>query len=217
MRALFSEEGLWLRQPTASGKPPNLRHTASRSRDLRQVNSGNNEVPTLQSCQPEIVMPQPTDAARNFACATLRNASRAAEFFVDSQLHLARLRVKMAETALQNLSQLEGQLDTVKDWSTLASAQSAYMKLQADQSANAVRQWADFLNDTQRSYLRQATDWNDQFQHRPGTTATPAQLLIASLDSWQTLVNTFNVIAASATQARSTSQPQTTPKSARGA
>ncbi|MCT7318719.1 hypothetical protein N5I87_22085 [Ralstonia sp. CHL-2022] len=183
---------------------------------MRQVNSSNIEEPTLQSCQPEIVMPQPTDAVCNLACATMRDASRAAEFFVDSQLQLARLRVKMAETTLQNLSQLEGQLDAVKDWSALASAQSDFMKLQANQSANAVRQWADLLNDAQRSYLRQATEWNDQFQHRPGTAASPAQLLVASLDSWQTLVNTFNVIAASATQARSTSQPQATPKSARG-
>jgi hypothetical protein len=172
---------------------------------LRQVKSGNDELPTLQSYQPEIVMPQPTDAVCNLACATMRDASRAAEFFVDSQLQLARLRVKMAETALQNLSQLEGQLDAVKDWSTLASAQSAYMKLQASQSANAARQWADLLNDAQRSYLRQATAWNDQFQHRPGTAASPAQLLMASLDSWQTLVNTFKVIAASATQGRAPS------------
>ncbi len=150
-------------------------------------------------------MPQPTEAVCNLACATLRDASRAAEFFVDSQLQLARLRVKMAETALQNLSQLEGQLDAVKDWSGLASAQSDYMKLQANQGANAARQWADLLNDAQRSYLRQATEWNDQFQHRPGTAASPAQLFIASLDSWQTLVNTFNAIAASATQGRTPS------------
>jgi hypothetical protein len=122
----------------------------------------------------------------------------------------------MAESALDNLAQLEGQLDAAKDWSALASAQSAYMKLQANQSAAAARQWADLLNEAQRSYLRQATEWNDQFQHRPGTAGSPAQLLIASLDSWQTLVNTFNVIAASATQARSPSQPQTTSKSARG-
>ncbi|MGN8086346.1 hypothetical protein ACTJK6_09895 [Ralstonia sp. 22086] len=150
-------------------------------------------------------MPQPTEAVCNLACATLRDASRAAEFFVDSQLQLARLRVKMAETALQNLSQLEGQLDAVKDWRGLASAQSAYMKLQASQGANTARQWADLLNDAQRSYLRQATEWNDQFQHRPGTAASPAQLFIASLDSWQTLVNTFNAIAASATQGRTPS------------
>jgi len=176
---------------------------------LRQVNSGNKEVPTLQSYQPEIVMPQPTDAACNLACATMRDASRAAEFFVDNQLQLARLRVKMAEAALENLCQLEGQLDAVKDWSALASAQSAYMKLQANQSASAVRHWADLLNDVQRSYLRQATEWNDQFQHRPGTAASPAQLLVASLDSWQTLVNTFNVIAASAVQAGLPPRPQT--------
>jgi len=123
----------------------------------------------------------------------------------------------MAETALDNLSQLEGQLDTVKDWTALASAQSAYMKLQANQSASTVRQWADLLNEAQRSYLRQATEWNDRFQHRPGTAASPAQLLIASLDSWQTLVNTFNAIAASATQARSPSQPQAKSGSAPGA
>lgn len=187
------------------------------SGDLRQVNSGNDEVPTLQSGQPEIVMPQPTDAACNLACATMRDASRAAEFFVDSQLQLARLRVKMAETALENLSKLEGQLDTVKDWSALASAQSAYMKQQANQSANAVRQWTDLLNDAQRSYLRQATEWHDQFQHRPGTAASPAQLLIASLDSWQTLVNTFNVIAASATQAQPPLQTHAASRRAQGA
>lgn len=211
------EQRLWLKQLTTSGNTPHQKGEASQPGDLRQVNSGNNEAPTLQSCQPEIVMPQPTDAACNLACATMRDASRAAELFVDSQLQLARLRIKMAESALENLSQLEGQSDAVKDWSALASAQSAYMKLQANQSANAVRQWADFLNDAQRSYIRQATEWNDQFQHRPGTAAPPAQLLIASLDSWQTLVNTFNEIAASATQARSPSQPPTTSKSARGA
>ncbi|MCM3582982.1 MULTISPECIES: hypothetical protein [Ralstonia] len=184
---------------------------------MRQVKSGNTEVPNLQSYQPEIVMQQPTDAVCTLACATMRDASRAAEFFVDSELQLARLRVKMAETALDNLSQLEGQLDTVKDWTALASAQSAYMKLQANQSASTVRQWADLLNEAQRSYLRQATEWNDRFQHRPGTAASPAQLLIASLDSWQTLVNTFNAIAASATQARSPSQPQAKSGSAPGA
>jgi hypothetical protein len=115
----------------------------------------------------------------------------------------------MAETALENLCQLEGQLDAIKDWSALASAQRAYMKLQANQGANAVRQWGDLLNDAQRSYQRQATEWSNPFQYRPGTSASAAQLLIASLDAWQTLVNTFNVIAASATQARSPSQPQT--------
>ena len=51
-------------------------------------------------------MQQPTDAVCTLACATMRDASRAAEFFVDSELQLARLRVKMAETALDNLSQL---------------------------------------------------------------------------------------------------------------
>lgn len=162
-------------------------------------------------------MPQPTDAVCNLARSTMRDASRAAEFFVGSQLQLARLRVKMAETALENLRQLEGQLDAIKDWNALASAQSAYMELQASLGANAARQWGDLLNDAQRSYLRQATEWSTPFQHRPGAAAPAAQLLTASLDAWQTLVNTFNVIAASATQTRSLSQPQTTPKSAQGA
>ncbi|MCO5398857.1 hypothetical protein [Ralstonia soli] len=135
----------------------------------------------------------------------MRDASRAAQFFVDTQLQAARLRVKMAEAALENLRQLESQLDAAKDWSTLASAQSAYMKLQSNQSANALRQWTDFVNGAQRSYLSQVTAWNDQFKHSPGTAASPAPLLTGSLSAWQTLLGTFNVIAASATEARTPS------------
>lgn len=65
----------------------------------------------------------------NFVCVILCDVSCVVEFFVDSQFQFVCFCVKMVEMVLQNLFQLEGQLDVVKDWSGLVLVQSVYMKL----------------------------------------------------------------------------------------
>lgn len=139
-------------------------------------------------------MQQPSDVACNMASVAMRNASRAAEFFIDAHVELSRFRLKIAEAALEDVREMEHTLAAPADWTSLAAAQSMFMKMQSSHSANALRSWIDFANNLQAAYLRQLTEWNDQMQRPEGQTSS-SQLFVASADSLKTFFDSLNVLA----------------------
>ena len=138
-------------------------------------------------------MQLPPDVTCNLACAAIRDLSRTAEFFLDAQIELLRFRLKLAEAALEDAREIEHELSGMHDWSSLASAQSTFMKLQSTHSATALKTWAEFMNNFQAAYLRQLTEWTQQMQRPEGQTSS-SQLFAASADSLRAFFDSFNVM-----------------------
>ena len=113
-------------------------------------------------------MQQPSDMACNLVSAAMRDMGRTAEFLIEAQIELSRLRLKIAEAALEDMHELQHELGSAHDWTSLAATQSVFMKMQTSHSANAMKSWVDFVNNLQAAYLRQLTDWTNQVQHAQG-------------------------------------------------
>lgn len=138
-------------------------------------------------------MQLPPDVTCNLACAAIRDLSRTAEFFLDAQIELFRFRLKLAEAALEDVREMEHGLSGMHDWTSLASAQSTFMKMQSNHSATALKTWAEFINKFQAAYLRQLTEWTQQMQRPEGQTSS-SQLFAASADSLRAFFDSFNVM-----------------------
>lgn len=138
-------------------------------------------------------MQQPSDMAGNLACAAVRNASRTAGFMLDAQIELLRFRLKVAEAALEDVREMEHALSGMHDWSSLATVQSLFLKMQSTHSAMALQTGVDFMNKLQTAYLRQLTEWNEPMQRPQGQTAS-SQLFAASADSLRAFFDSFNVM-----------------------
>ncbi len=143
---------------------------------------------------PEITMQQPADMACNLACVAMRDMSRTASFMLEAQIDLAHFRLKLAEAALEDLRALEHELSGTHDWTSLAAAQSIFMKMQSSHGANALKTWADFTNKLQAAYLRRLTEWTQQMQQPEGQTSS-SQLFAASSDSLKAFFDSFNHMA----------------------
>ncbi|MCO5398871.1 hypothetical protein [Ralstonia soli] len=141
--------------------------------------------------------------ACNLACAALRDMSRTASFMLDAQIELSRFRLKLAEAALEDVREMEHELSGTHDWSSLATAQSLFMKMQSTHSAAAVKTWADFINNLQAAYLRQLTEWSEQMQRPQGQTSS-SQLFAASADSLRAFFDSFNVMGLPNSEAKRT-------------
>ena len=102
-------------------------------------------------------MQQPADMACNVACAVMRDMSRTASFMLDTQIALSHFRLKLAEAALEDVRELEHELSGTHDWTSLASAQTIFMKMQASQRATALKTWVEFTHKLQASSLRRLT------------------------------------------------------------
>ncbi|MGC5887480.1 hypothetical protein [Ralstonia pseudosolanacearum] len=152
-------------------------------------------------------MQQPSDVACNLACATMRDVGRTAEFFLDAQIEYSRLRLKIAEAALEDVREMERELGNVHDWTSLAATQSMFAKMQSSHSATALQTWIDFMNNLQAAYLRQVTEWNDQMQ-RPQEQNSSAQLIAASADSLRAFFDSFNLVGASDSEAKRKAMPR---------
>ena len=90
---------------------------------------------------PEITMQQPADMACNLACAVMRDMSRTASFMLEAQIDLSRLRLKLAEAALEDVREMEHELSGTHDWTSLATAQSIFMKMQSSHGAWSQGTW----------------------------------------------------------------------------
>ncbi|WP_296225663.1 hypothetical protein [Ralstonia sp. UBA689] len=152
-------------------------------------------------------MQQPADVACNLACAAMRDASRAAEFFIEAQIEFARLRLKMAEAALEDVHEMQHELAKARDWTSLAAVQSLFTKMQSSHGPTAMKTWVDFMNNLQAAYLRQVTEWNDQMKHSSGQTSS-AQLFAASADSLRAFFDSFNVAALPDSEAKKKAVPR---------
>ena len=175
--------------------------------NLRHINAYNCRVPTLQmdtpfggpphlpaKTPPEITMQQPADLACNLACAVMRDMSRTASFMLEAQIDLSRFRLKLAEAALEDVRELEHELSGTHDWTSLASAQSIFMKMQSSHGANAMKTWVEFTNKLQAAYLRRLTEWTQQMQQPEGQPSS-SQLFAASSDSLKAFFDSFNLMA----------------------
>ncbi|MET3444828.1 hypothetical protein ABIC76_000155 [Ralstonia sp. 1138] len=183
---------------------------------LRHINAYGHRAPTLQKdssfggpAHPsaktplENVMQQPADMTCNVACAVLRDMSRTASFMLESQIDLAHFRLKLAEAALEDVRELEHELSGTHDWTSLASAQSLFMKMQSSHSATALKTWAEFTNKLQAAYLRRLTEWTQQMQQPEGQTSS-SQLFAASSDSLKAFFDSFNLMALPDSEAKKT-------------
>ena len=92
-------------------------------------------------------MQQPADMACNVACAVMRDMSRTASFMLETQIDLSHFRLKLAEAALEDVRELEHELSGTHDWTSLASAQTIFMKMQSSHSATALKTWVEFTVD----------------------------------------------------------------------
>ena len=153
-------------------------------------------------------MQQPSDMTCNLACAAMHDLSRTAEFFLDAQIELSRFRLKLAEAALEDVRAMEHELSGMHDWSSLASAQSTFMKMQSTHGATALKTWAEFMNKFQAAYLRQLTEWTQQMQRPEGQTSS-SELFAASADSLRAFFDSFNVMGLpdSETKRRASARP----------
>ncbi|MGM3276336.1 hypothetical protein [Ralstonia sp. 24A2] len=159
-------------------------------------------------------MQQPLDMTGNLASATLRSAGQAAEFLLEAQIEFARMRLKIAEAALEDMREMEHELGSAGDLASLAVLQSTFAKMQSTHSATALRSWIDFINSLQAAYLRQLTSWNGQMQSPEAQTAS-AQLFTASADSLRSFFNSFSVAAERNAAAQEANQPQPAAKTPR--
>ncbi|OCS48858.1 hypothetical protein [Ralstonia pickettii] len=139
-------------------------------------------------------MQQPADMACNLACAVTRDMSRTASFMLEAQIDLAHFRLKLAEAALEDVRELEHELSGTHDWTSLATAQSLFMKMESSHSATALKTWAEFTNKLQAAYLRRLTEWTHQIQQPEGLTSS-SQLFAASSDSLKAFFDSFNLMA----------------------
>nr|WP_311529329.1 hypothetical protein [uncultured Ralstonia sp.] len=175
--------------------------------NLRHINAHNRRVPTLHmdtssggpahlpaKTPPEITMQQPADMACNLACAFMRDMSRTASFMLEAQIDLAHFRLKLAEAALEDVRELEHELSGTHDWTSLATVQSLFMKMQSTHGATALQTWVDFTNKLQAAYLRRLTEWTQQMQQPEGQTSS-SQLFAASSDSLKAFFDSFNLMA----------------------
>jgi hypothetical protein len=138
-------------------------------------------------------MQQPADMACNLACAAMRDMSRTASFMLEVQIDLAQFRLKLAEAALEDVRELEHELSGTHDWTSLATAQSIFMKMQSTHGAAALQTWIDFTNKLQAPYLRRLTEWTQQMQQPEGQSSS--QLFAASSDSLKAFFDSFNLMA----------------------
>ncbi|CAJ0800008.1 hypothetical protein LMG19083_03382 [Ralstonia psammae] len=136
-------------------------------------------------------MQQPADMACNLACAVMRDMSRTASYMLEAQIDLAHFRLKLAEAALEDVREMEHELSGMQDWTSLATAQSLFMKMQSTHGATALKTWMEFTNKLQAAYLRRITEWTQQMQHPEGQ-ATSSQLFAASSDSLRAFFDSFN-------------------------
>lgn len=175
--------------------------------NLRHINAHNCRVPTLHmdtsfggavhlpaKTPPEITMQQPADMACNLACGVMRDMSRTASFVLEAQIDLAHFRLKLAEAALEDVRELEHELSGTHDWTSLATVQSIFMKMQSTHGATALKTWVDFTNKLQAAYLRRLTEWTQQMQQPEGKTSS-SQLFAASSDSLKAFFDSFNLMA----------------------
>ncbi|PLC39746.1 hypothetical protein C0Q88_25405 [Ralstonia pickettii] len=139
-------------------------------------------------------MQQPSDMGCNAACAAMHDISRTASFMLEAQIDLSRFRLKLAEAALEDVRELEHELSRTHDWTSLASAQSLFMKMQSSHSATAMKSWLDFTNKLQAAYLRRLTEWTQQMQQQEGQSSS-SQLFAASSDSLRAFFDSFNLAA----------------------
>lgn len=139
-------------------------------------------------------MQQPADMACNLACAVMREMSRTASFMLEAQIDLAHFRLKLAEAALEDVRELEHELSGTHDWTSLATAQGIFMKMQSSHGANALKTWAEFTNKLQAAYFRRLTEWTQQMQQPEGQTSS-SQLFAASSDSLKAFFDSFNLMA----------------------
>lgn len=146
-------------------------------------------------------MQQPADMTCNVTCAVLRDMSRTASFMLESQIDLAHFRLKLAEAALEDVRELEHELSGTHDWTSLASAQSLFMKMQSSHSATSLKTWAEFTNKLQAAYLRRLTEWTQQMQQPEGQ-ASSSQLFAASSDSLKAFFDSFNLMALPGSEAK---------------
>lgn len=152
-------------------------------------------------------MQQPSDMACNLVSAAMRDMGRTAEFLIEAQIELSRLRLKIAEAALEDMHELQHELGSAHDWTSLAATQSVFMKMQSSHSANAMKSWVDFVNNLQAAYLRQLTDWTNQVQHAQGQTSS-AQLFQASTDSLRAFFDSFNLVGIPDSEAKKKVMPR---------
>ncbi len=139
-------------------------------------------------------MQQPADMACNVACAVMREMSRTASFMLEAQIDLAHFRLKLAEAALEDVRELEHELSGTHDWTSLATAQGIFMKMQSSHGANALKTWAEFTNKLQAAYFRRLTECTQQMQQPEGQTSS-SQLFAASSDSLKAFFDSFNLMA----------------------
>ena len=154
-------------------------------------------------------MQQPADMACNLACAALRDMSRTASFMLEAQIDLAHFRLKLAEAALEDVRELEHELSGTHDWTSLATANSIFMKMQSSHGANALKTWAEFTNKLQAASLRRMTEWTQQMQQPEGQTSS-SQLFAASSDSLKAFFDSFNLMALPDSEAKKNGLARTT-------
>lgn len=126
---------------------------------------------------------------------------------LDAQIELSRFRLKLAEAALEDVREMEHELSSAHDWSSLTTAQSLFMKMQSTHSVAAMQTWADFINKLQAAYLRQLTEWGEQMQ-RPQEQISSSQLFAASADSLRAFFDSFNVMGQPNSEAKRTAPPR---------
>ncbi|CAJ0683574.1 hypothetical protein R11007_00137 [Ralstonia holmesii] len=131
----------------------------------------------------------------------MRDMSRTASFMLEAQIDLSRLRLKLAEAALEDVREMEHELSGTHDWTSLATAQSIFMKMQSSHGANALKTWAEFTNKLQAAYLRRLTEWTQQMQP-PEAQTSSSQLFAASSDSLKAFFDSFNLMAPPASEAK---------------
>ena len=146
-------------------------------------------------------MQQPADMACNVACAVMRDMSRTASFMLETQIDLSHFRLKLAEAALEDVRELEHELSGTHDWTSLASAQTIFMKMQSSHSATALKTWVEFTNKLQAAYLRRLTEWTQQMQ-QPEAQTSSSQLFAASSDSLKAFFDSFSLMAPSDSEAK---------------
>ena len=139
-------------------------------------------------------MQQPSDVACNLTCAAMRDIGRSAEFLIEAQIEFSRLRLKIAEAALEDVREMEHAFGDTNDLASLVLSPNMLMKMQSTHSVTALKSWIDFVNNLQAAYLRQLTEWNGQMQLPQGQIAS-SPLFAASADSLRAFFSSFNVVA----------------------
>ncbi|WP_197386285.1 hypothetical protein [Ralstonia pseudosolanacearum] len=146
-------------------------------------------------------MQQPSDVACNLTCAAMRSIGRSTEFWIEAQIEFSRLRLKIAEAALEDVQEMERELGNANDLASLVLSPNALTKMQSTHGATALKSWIDFVNNLQAAYLRQLTEWNGQMQLPQGQTAS-SPLFAASSDALRAFFGSFNVVAGRDSEAR---------------